>query len=142
MVRAMVKRTALTSARIRVASLWLMGPAYVIAGVNHFVHPDFYVSIMPPWIPWHHELVLVSGLAEIALGVLVVPRATRRLAGYGLAALLVAIFPANVQMLLDGHEGTPTWALWLRLPLQAVLIAWALWATATRDDGDPRARIA
>lgn len=128
---------------LRRGSLWLMALLYVAAGVNHFVSTRFYEQIMPPWIPWHLPLVYLSGVAEIALGLaLLVPR-LRRLAAWGIIALLVAVFPANVHMamnevLIDGEVAGPPWALWLRLPLQAVLIAWAYLHTrsAPRGPGD------
>lgn len=120
--------------RTKRALLWVMAAAYVAAGLNHFRAPSFYVQIMPPWVPWHLPMVILSGVAEIVLGVLVLVPRTRRLAAWGLVALLVAVFPANLHMALndvriDGELAGPAWALWLRLPLQGVLIAWALWYT-------------
>ncbi len=120
--------------RAKRALLWVMGIAYVAAGLNHFRAPSFYVQIMPPWVPWHLPMVILSGVAEIVLGVLVLVPRTRRLAAWGLVALLVAVFPANLHMALnevriDGELPAPAWALWLRLPLQGVLIAWAWWYT-------------
>jgi uncharacterized membrane protein len=113
---------------------WVMGALYVAAGVNHFVSTSFYVQIMPPWIPWHLALVYASGVAEIALGLGVLAERTRRVAAWGLVALLIAVFPANLHMALndvhiDGAPAAPAWALWLRLPLQVVLILWAWWHT-------------
>jgi uncharacterized membrane protein len=102
---------------------------FVLAGVNHFVNSPMYVKIMPPYLPWHLFLVELSGLFEIALGVLVLlPRFTR-IAAWGLIALLIAVFPANLHMALhtDLYPTIPAAALWARLPLQAVLIAWAYW---------------
>lgn len=100
---------------------------FIAAGVNHFVRPDFYVRIMPPYLPWHIELVYLSGLAEIALGAaLLIPRLTTA-AAWGLIALLVAVFPANVHMAMNADqfaEYSPL-MLWVRLPVQFVLIAWA-----------------
>jgi uncharacterized membrane protein len=101
-------------------------------GIMHFTAPAFFVSIVPAWLPAPESLVIVSGAFEVlgAAGLLV-PRA-RRAASFGLAALYVAVFPANINMTLHpelGH-GLPLWALWARLPLQAVLIAWALWVGA------------
>ena len=112
--------------------LWLMGPAYVALGANHFLNAEFYLAIMPPYLPWHLALVYLSGAAEILLGVGVLVPRTRALAGWGLVALLVAVFPANLHMALaepGTYAGIPAWALWLRLPVQAVLIAWAWWVT-------------
>ncbi len=113
----------------------LMGGIYIFAGVMHFVVPNIYAQIMPDYLPWHLELVYLSGLAEIGLGVgLMIPK-LRRLAAWGLIALLVAVFPANINMAVKGitHiEGLPSWmpppspiGLWIRLPLQALFIYWA-----------------
>jgi uncharacterized membrane protein len=110
---------------------WLMGLFYVLAGINHFVQPGLYMKIMPPYLPWHLPLVHLSGLAEIVLGaLLLIPRFTV-LAAWGLIALLIAVFPANLQMALhpDLYPRIPPAALWIRLPLQGVLIAWAYWYT-------------
>ena len=101
----------------------------VAIGTLHFTAPAFFVSIVPAWLPAPEALVIVSGVFEVLGGVgLLVPRA-RRVASFGLAALYVAVFPANINMTVHpelGH-GLPLWALWARLPLQIVLIAWALW---------------
>ena len=106
---------------------WLFALLFVAAGVNHFRDPATYVRIMPTYLPWHLALVYVSGVCEILLGgLLLVPR-FRRPAAWGLIALLVAVFPANVHMALHPAEfpTIPAAALWARLPLQGVLIAWA-----------------
>ena len=110
---------------------WLLAVFMVAAGVNHFVNPAMYVRIMPPYLPWHLELVYISGVFEVLFGVLLlVPRFTR-LAAWGLIALLVAVFPANVHMALNAAQfpEIPAAVLWLRLPLQGVFIAWAFWYT-------------
>lgn len=101
------------------------------AGVNHFVMPKFYLRMMPPYLPGHLALVYLSGVAEILLGTLMLVPATSRLAAWGLIALLIAIFPANLHMALHPErfpEFSPT-SLWLRLPLQALPLAWAYWHT-------------
>lgn len=107
---------------------WLLGAVFVTAGLAHLAAPDVYVTAMPAWLPAPFWLVLVSGVAELAggIGVLQPNRALRRAAGWGLAALLVAVYPANVQMALAQPEA---WWLWLRLPLQGALVAWALRAS-------------
>jgi len=108
---------------------WLMGLFFVVAGVNHFLRPDFYMKIMPPYLPWHFPLVYLSGLFEVALGILVlIPKYTAP-AAWGLIALLIAVFPANLHMALNAelYPSLSPIALWLRLPLQGVLIAWAYW---------------
>ncbi len=110
---------------------WILALLFVAAGVNHFLNAAFYVAIMPPYLPWHIELVYISGVCEVLLGIaLLVPRLTR-MAAWGLVALLIAVFPANLHMAIH-TERYPQYspvALWLRLPLQAVLIVWAHWFT-------------
>lgn len=124
--------------------LYLMGSLYVVAGVLHFVVPELYVQIVPPVFPAALALVYLSGLAEIAVGIgLLVPR-TRRYAAWATVALLVAIFPANIYMATSGVviEGMPGGGdpsglvRWGRLPLQGVLILWALWYTRLPTDTD------
>jgi uncharacterized membrane protein len=104
---------------------------FVFAGANHFLDPDFYVPMMPPYLPAHLELVYLSGLLESLAGVAVLVPSLRARAGWALVWLLVAIFPANVHMALnpDLFPGVSTAALYARLPLQIPLIAWAYWAT-------------
>jgi uncharacterized membrane protein len=113
-----------------------LGLFFIAAGIGHFVMAEFFLAIMPPYIPWHHFFVYLSGVAEIALGVALLIPATTRLAAWGLIALLIAVFPANIHMALNpelfADFGTPT-ALWVRLPLQGVLIAWAFWYTRPGD---------
>jgi uncharacterized membrane protein len=106
---------------------WLLAVLFVAAGVCHFALPDFFVRIMPPYLPWQRELVLISGAFEILGGVGLLVPPLRAAAAWGLIALLVAVFPANVHMALhpDEFPQIPPAALWARLPLQAVLIAWA-----------------
>ena len=117
-------------------SLTLTGLVFVVAGVLHFVAPGTYERIMPPYLPLHRALVYGSGVAEVLGGLGLLPARTRRLAGVGLILLLLAVFPANVQMLGDARAaGKLSWwvaLLWLRLPLQGVLAAW-VWKV-TRPD--------
>lgn len=106
----------------------LLGGFFVLAGVLHFVIPDFYLAMMPPWLPAHRELVALSGVAEILGGIGVMSAKGRRAAGVGLLLLLVAVFPANIQMLHNARAaGEPTLLLWLRLPLQIVFLWWVWW---------------
>ena len=110
---------------------WLLTIVMVAAGVNHFISPATYIAMMPAEIPsaWHAALNYISGIAEIAGGLGLILPATRRLAAWGLIALFVAVFPANLNMALNdlplGDNPVPRWALWARLPLQLVFIAWA-----------------
>lgn len=115
----------------RVARCLLAG-VFVAAGAWHFIRPGFYRSIVPPGFGPPAVMVAVSGAAEIAGGVGLLVPALRRPAGWGLVALLFAIFPANIYMVIGRGkipgDNFPLWALWTRLPLQIVLIAWAAWA--------------
>lgn len=125
-------------ARLKQVLLWFMGLFYFSAGVMHFANAAFFIRIVPGYLPWHVALVYVSGVCEIALAVLVLLPRTRVFAAWGIIALLIAVFPANVNMVVHRipvQEGTPPdmVALWLRLPLQGVLIAWAWWYTRSRD---------
>jgi uncharacterized membrane protein len=129
--------------RTRRVLLWVMAAFYVAAGFNHLLNPDFYLQIIPPGLPDPAWLNLLSGLAEIVLGVFVLEPRVRVLAAWGIIALLIAVFPANVYVALeniglpDGTPGTGNPALnWGRLPLQAVLVLWAWWYT--RPDAETR----
>ncbi len=101
---------------------------FVVAGFLHFWMPAGYVAVTPHWVPYRLEMVYISGLAEIAGGFGLLLPATRRAAGTGLIALLIAVFPANIQMLSTAVAGGASAAhqalLFLRLPLQPLLIAW------------------
>ncbi|WP_420128695.1 DoxX family protein [Longimicrobium sp.] len=112
---------------------------FVFAGMMHFIIPASYVRIMPPWLPWHLELVYLSGVLEMAGGMgLLIPR-TRRAAGIGLILLLIAVWPANLQMLLAARAADkPIWheaLLWIRLPLQLPLIWW-IWRASRSPEGE------
>ena len=110
---------------------YLLALFFVLAGVNHFINPGFYLKIMPPYLPWHLLLVYLSGFLEIALGILLLIPKLTHIAGWGLIALLIAVFPANIHMAVN-HELFPEYravSLWLRLPLQFVLMALSYWST-------------
>jgi uncharacterized membrane protein len=111
---------------------------FSFGGAMHFVIPRSYEAIMPPSFPRHRESVIVSGIAEIAGGVAVVPRRSRRFARWWLLGLLVAVFPANIHVAVNPEQvrgldldRIPRWALWARLPLQPLAMLW-VWR-ATRD---------
>ena len=106
------------------------------AGTMHFMNPKFYMMIMPPYLPFHLGLVYLSGFFEVLLGVLLlVPRFTR-LAAWGIFALLIAVFPANIY-LYQNQELLQASSMvhFVRLPLQAVLLLWAYWHTRPSDVG-------
>ena len=106
--------------------LYLMALLYILAGLYHFRNPRVYKAIMPPYLPFHDALVFWSGVAEVVLGLALFFPQTRIWAAWGVIALLIAVFPANVYMLTSGKfTRIPEWLLYLRLPLQGLLIWWA-----------------
>ncbi|MEP6686646.1 MAG: DoxX family membrane protein [Verrucomicrobiota bacterium] len=114
-------------------SRFLLAIFFIVAGIGHFVSPNLYLAIMPSYIPWPRALVTLSGVAEICGGLGVLLGLTRRWAGWGLIALLVVVFPANIHalstgMTVAGHD-VPVWLLWARLPLQLPLIFWVYWTS-------------
>jgi len=126
-------------------SRWLLALFFIVAGAMHFISPQAYMSVMPPWLGWHAALVLISGIAECAGGIGVLWRPTRRYAGWGLLALCVAVLPANVQMLVDAvAQDRAAWIIMLlvlRLPLQLLLMRWVWLAAqlaAEPEGGSPR----
>ena len=110
-----------------------MAVAMAFAGASHLLMPTPFVQHLPGWVPLREELVFLTGLLEIALGLaLLLRQPWQRLAGFALAGYLVAVFPANVYVAVAEVEvdGQPGGAYaWLRLPLQLLFIAWALWST-------------
>jgi len=109
-------------------SLYVMAVLYIAGGILHFTKTSTYLRIVPPYIPYHLAVVYISGILEIVLGAGLFFDKLRHYSALGLIILLIAIFPANVYMLTSGlFTSIPRWVLWLRLPLQAVLIAWAAW---------------
>lgn len=113
---------------------WLLAVFFVAAGANHFWLTEFYTHMMPPWLPRPTMLVYISGVAEILGGLGTLIPAARRAAGWGLIALLVAVFPANIHMALEHLSppgmNLPVWLLWARLPFQVVLLAGVYWTSA------------
>lgn len=111
--------------------LWVMAAFYVFGGFNHLLNPDFYVAIIPPGLPNPEWLNVLSGLAEIVLGVYLLEPRVRVLAAWGIIALLIAVFPANVWVALHnvGIGGPDAVFNYIRLPFQALFIVWAWWYT-------------
>jgi uncharacterized membrane protein len=114
-------------------SIILLAILFISAGIGHWIAPAPFVRIVPSFLPNPTALVFVSGIAEVAGGLGVLLMSTRRFAGWGLIALLVAVFPANIEMLRDAvaRHASVWWqaALWLRLPIQPALIYWVWRAT-------------
>ena len=115
---------------IKSISKYLLAIFMIGAGTMHFVNPEFFLKIVPPYLPLHKELVLVSGVFEVLLGVLLLVPRTSRVAAWGIVALLIAVFPANVYLYQhqDILPASPIVHL-LRLPLQGVFALWAYWHT-------------
>ncbi len=112
----------------------LLALLFIGGGINHFVSPRFYESMVPPSLQSEAKRVVeVSGVAEIAGGLGVLLPFTRRLSGVGLVALLAAVFPANLYMASEPERFNklPPWALYARLPLQPLMMLWA-WKVTRR----------
>jgi uncharacterized membrane protein len=115
---------------------YLLAISFIGAGLNHFANPEFYLRIMPPYLPWPSALHLTAGFFEFLFGVvLLIPR-FQSWAAWGLIALLLAIYPANIHMAVNHHlyPEYPAIVYWIRLPLQFVLIAWAWWFTKADEE--------
>ena len=129
-IRQNITRETYTMQWIKAIARLMLAALMVGAGVMHFLNPSFFVKIVPPYLPFHEELVAVSGAIEILLGVLLVIPNWSRLAAWGVVALLIAVFPANIYV-FQHQEIVPASALahLIRLLLQGVLIFWAYWHT-------------
>ena len=100
---------------------------FIYFGVDHFINPDFYLSIMPPSFPLHEEAVYISGFFEIVGGIGVLIPRFRKIAGWGLVALLIAVYPANIYMAIspEAFPDIPIEMLYFRLALQFLFFYWA-----------------
>ena len=113
---------------LRNLSRYLLAAFFIVAGANHFRDPAMYLSMMPPWLPAQEAVNFISGATEIAGGIGLLISRTRNAAALGLILLLIAIFPANIHIALNGWPGMdiPGWVLWVRLPFQLLFIGWVL----------------
>ena len=118
---------------IKLITIYIMSGFYVWIGIKHFISPtDPFMHIMPPYLPFHLELVYLSGAFEIILGLLLLYKGTRTIAAWGLILLLVVVFPANIYLAFNEEPqqliGISAFvASWIRLPIQGVFIALAYW---------------
>ena len=117
---------------LKEASVYLMSFFYINIGIKHFTSPDWLMPIMPPYLPFHVELIYISGVFEIILGLGLIFKTTRYLAAWGLILLLIAVYPANIYLAFNADAQRELnishfTASWLRLPLQFVFIALAYW---------------
>jgi uncharacterized membrane protein len=128
---------------LRLVLRWVLAVFFILAGANHFRAPAIYYGMMPAWVTWPVTANVVAGLAEILGGLGLFFPPARRLAGWGLITLLVAVFPANVHAALQGKMPGTDFSplmLWLRLPFQAVFIAWVWWASVKHTPEDRQSR--
>ncbi|MDC0304124.1 DoxX family protein [Flavobacteriales bacterium] len=121
----------MTIQKIKLATIYIMALLYLSVGLKHFTDVDFFLSIMPDYIPWHKELVYLSGFFELLLALLLVNKPTRKYAAMALIALLLAVFPANIylytsEVAQEALGTTPKDAL-IRMPFQIPLILFACW---------------
>jgi len=122
--------------KFRTVMKYLLAISFIGAGLNHFANPEFYMRIMPPYLPWPSALHLIAGFFEFVFGVMLLIPRFQKWAAWGLIALLLAVYPANIHMAVNRHlypELGMTFH-WIRLPLQLVLIAWAWWFTKADED--------
>ena len=110
-----------------VYSKYLLVSVLIFAGITHFSKPYFFIKIMPDYIPFHLQLVYVSGFVEVLCGLLLLFPQTQTFAAYLSIVLFIAVFPANIEMAKDFYleHNKYLWLAILRLPLQILLIWWA-----------------
>ena len=116
---------------IKNITILTMSILYISIGIKHFTHPDFFIAIVPKLITWKKEAVLISGIFEIALGLLLLFKKTRKFAAYGIILLLIAVFPANIYLFIseiarEKINISKSQAL-IRMPFQIPLIIIAYW---------------
>ena len=115
---------------------YLLAIAFILAGINHFTNPAFYLKMMPPVLPAPLFLIYLSGFLQIAFGILLLIPKFTRWAAWGIIWLLIAVYPANIYMAMNTNlfpEFNPL-LIYLRLPLQFVMIVWAFWHTKTAEN--------
>ena len=120
---------------------YLLAIFFILAGLNHFRSPEFYLNIMPPYLPWHGPLHLLSGFLEVLFGALLLVPKYSRVAAWGVIAVLILVFPANVHMAMhpELYPDINPIALYVRLPIQGLFILWAWWFTRPPGQGLARA---
>lgn len=112
--------------RRRLVGKVVFASMFLVAGVGHFTSTEFFLKVMPPYLPYPRELILLSGAIEITLGLLLLAPRTSRIAAWGLIALLIAVFPANIHVYLNRDAfPLPGFVHLIRLPAQGLLIYWA-----------------
>jgi uncharacterized membrane protein len=123
--------------QFKLVTKYVFGLIFIVAGSLHFMKPHFYLLIMPSYLPFPLALIYISGACEIALGALILIPQYTQFAAWGIIALLIAVFPANVNMVLHPEifPQVSELACWCRLPIQGLLILWA-YAYTQKDKAD------
>jgi uncharacterized membrane protein len=122
---------------VHIGSIYVIAVLFIGAGLAHFLWPEMFVRVVPPYFPQPLLLVYLSGVAEVVGGIGVLMPATRPYAGWGLILLLFAVFPVHIYMVRrpDAFSQIPLWALYARIPLQFVLMVWVYWAACRGSGG-------
>jgi uncharacterized membrane protein len=107
--------------------LYLLSVFYIIAGLNHFINIPFYIKMIPGYLPWPLFLVYLSGLAETALGILVLSRKFRKISCVIIILMLIAFMPVHIYLiqLAEKTGEIPLYIAWIRLPFQVLFVYWA-----------------
>ena len=126
----MIFRTNKFISILKIVSIYAMSIGYVTVGLGHFTNTSFFLKIMPPYLPYHTELVYLSGLFEIILGFGLLFKSLKKWVGWGLIFLLIAVYPANIYLAFnkapqEAINITPFLASWVRLPMQFIFITLA-----------------
>lgn len=112
---------------MRKIALYVFCLLFLMAGIGHFAMESFFTGMMPEWVPFRKAVVYISGVTEIALAIGLFMKRTRYITGFLIAIFLVLVFPVNIYMAFTAaNYDVSAIALWLRLPLQFVLIWWVL----------------
>ena len=113
-------------------TLYILSFFYIYVGIKHFLDPYWFADIVPPYLPYHIELVYLSGFFEIVFGLLLIFKYSRKYAAYGIILLLIAVYPANIYLAFNeipqkSMNVSSFFASWIRLPIQFILIGFAYW---------------
>jgi uncharacterized membrane protein len=114
---------------------WLMPPLYILAGIYHFANPEFYNQLMPSWMPYHLPLIYISGIIEFLLGVLLIPKLTRKFSAWMIILMLIVFFfliHIPMTIIFYQNNNPHLWIALVRLPIQFYLVWWAMKYTRDR----------
>ncbi len=123
--------------RGRAIARWLLAAAYMFVGIAHLRSPGTFLPIVPDWVPWPRETILMTGVCEIVGAIALMLSRVRRAAGVMLALYAVCVYPANIKHAIDhvviGGGALGWWYHGPRLAFQPVIVWWALFAGAVID---------